>query len=602
MPTLNLLSGITPALYLLIGKKIIDTLVQGLNGGPTGQAAETLVCYVLLGIGVKTLSAITREASWSGEQLFQRRLKGYLDELIITKAGSLDLACFESPAFYDHLERARQEVGYRPYSVISSLLSIGQFSITVLSCLAILATFAIWIVPAVFLVMLPALCFQAYYGHVRWAMLNRRTQDERKMHYLQHLMTNNQEAKEIRVFGLRRYLLDNWRSLFHQFYFEERRVTVRYGSAMMVTSLLQAMAGMGFYGLVLFGAVTGTISVGSVVMLTQAMEQCLGTMESIVQNLGILYESSLFLNNLFDFVRQEPLLKEPLEAVPLPRSIGGRLQLENVTFSYPGTNHEVLRNVSFTIAPGTRVALVGENGAGKTTLVKLLTRLYDPDGGAIYADGIDLRNVYSHDWQKHLAVIFQDFVRFWLTVRENIGFGSVNDMHDKQRFDQAAEAAGASKIISGLPQGWDSVLGRRFDGGYELSLGEWQRVALARALFSTADILILDEPTASLDAKQEYELFQHFEKLTREKTTILISHRLSSARLVDRIFFLEAGRVAEEGSHEELMQLDGRYAAMFRRQASSYLEEAPVFCMGRVQQHGHRRVDRDTSMGNEPLQ
>jgi ATP-binding cassette subfamily B protein len=270
------------------------------------------------------------------------------------------------------------------------------------------------------------------------------------------------------------------------------------------------------------------------------------------------------------------MLNEPFEAASLSQPIRGRLQLVDVTFSYPGTDREVLRNLNLTIDPGTRVALVGENGAGKTTIVKLLARLYDPQHGTVSADGIDLRTIRSREWQSHVAVIFQDFARYWLTVRENVGFGSVKNMYDEQRLNLAAQEAGASKMIADLPNGWDSVLGRTFDGGSELSLGQWQRVALARALFSSADILILDEPTASLDAKQEYDLLQRFEELTKGKTTILISHRLSAARLADRVFFLEAGRIVEEGSHDQLMEKDGQYAAMFKRQASNYTNEGAV--------------------------
>ncbi len=337
------------------------------------------------------------------------------------------------------------------------------------------------------------------------------------------------------------------------------------------TILLQAVGGVGFYVFAIYRTITDpAVTIGSLFMYTQAMERAVGSVDAIFRSLAGIYEDNLYLNNLFEYLAQQPEVVAPAEPVAVPAAIREGLRFESVGFRYPAGTEDVLHDVSLEIGPGERVAFVGENGAGKTTLIKLLARLYDPKNGRITVDGIDLRDLDPAAWQRHIGIIFQDFARYQMTARENVGFGQLEYVNDMARIRAAADRSGATPCIERLEHGWENILGKWFDEGQELSVGEWQKVALARAFLREAQILVLDEPTASLDAKQEYEIFRRFQELTDGKTTILISHRFSTVRMADRIFVVEGGRITESGSHEELMAANGRYADLFLRQASGY--------------------------------
>lgn len=373
------------------------------------------------------------------------------------------------------------------------------------------------------------------------------------MNYYLHLMTTSHAAKETRLFGLARYLMPRWRDLFHKFYHQDRSVSARQHLAEFCIQTVQALAATGFYAFVVYRTVVDPrVTIGSLFLLTQAMQYSVQSVAATFSALATLYQSNLYFSNFFEYLMQQPGIRPPAVVHPVPQPIRHGIRFESVHFAYPTGAREVLTDISFEILPGERIAVVGENGSGKTTLVKLLARLYDPQQGRITVDGVDLRQLAPEEWYGQIGIIFQDFVQYWISARENVGFGRLDYVNDFDRIRRAAESGGIAERIGRLEKGWETVLGRLFDEGQELSTGEWQKVALARAFLRDSQILVLDEPTASVDAKHEYELFRRFDEFTRGKTTILISHRLSTVRMADRILVIEDGRLIESGRHDDL--------------------------------------------------
>jgi ATP-binding cassette subfamily B protein len=578
IPLLTLLGGSLPALYLYSAKKVIDGASLCLAGDIEAGKAM-LAFYLALGLGVVLLNRALDQVGRFLEELMRLRLAQLIQTRILERATALDMTFYETPAFYDKLQRAQREAGFRPYSIMSAMLNGSRQVIQLASFLVILVTLSWWVLPYLLAVALPGLLFQARYGRMGWRIMRERTPEQRKMNYYQSLLTSDREAKEVRLFGLSDYFTQRWQQVFWQFYRQDRRLAAKRNLASFAAVVLQTAAGVGFYVYAIYRVVTDprrgadpvhAFTIGSLVMYTQAMERSAGAVAGIFDAIAMFYENSLYISNLFEYLQQQPHVLAPASPKPIPAPISQGVRFENVHFQYPSSDEEVLHGVSFHVQAGEKVAIVGENGAGKTTCIKLLARLYDPQQGRITIDGIDLRDLDPDAWQKQIGVIFQDFARYSVTARENIGFGQIEQVEDLQRVMRAAEMSGADDCIRRLKLGWENILGKMFDEGQELSLGEWQKVALARAFMRDAQILVLDEPTASLDAKQEYEIFLHFNELTRGRTTILISHRFSSVRMADRILVIERGRLMESGSHEQLLALNGRYADLFNRQASGY--------------------------------
>ena len=570
MPLLTLVSGPMPAVALYCLKKVIDGVGLWMEQG-ADAGRPMVVLFMSLGVAALILQRAVDQLSRFLETILRSRLSYHIEGQLIGRAVVLDIAHYETPSFYDKLERARREVSFRPYAIMTSLTTGARTSLNLLGFVVVLATLAWWVAPLALLITIPGLIVQAKFGRLGWFIFHRRTPEERRRRYLQSLLTSNEQAKEVRLFGLGGYLTQRWRELFWQFYRQDRRLAARRGIGEFGAVLLQTLAYAGFYIYAVYRTVTdASVTIGSLVMYTQAMERAIGTMAALMRTIATLYENNLYMSNLFEYFSEEPEVTAPASPAGVPSPIRHGLRFENVTFQYPGGDENVLQDVSLEIHAGERVAFVGENGAGKTTLIKLLARLYDPQRGRVTVDGIDLRQLDPVEWHKQIGIIFQDYCRYNLTARENVGFGQLEYIEDLDRIRAAAELSGAAECIERLEHGWENILGRRFHDGHELSIGEWQKVALARAFLREAEILVLDEPTASLDAKQEYEIFQQFNELTRGKTSILISHRFSSTRMADRIFVIEQGRLVESGSHEELIAHDGRYAALFNRQAEAY--------------------------------
>jgi len=423
--------------------------------------------------------------------------------------------------------------------------------------------------------MLAAATIPVFLGETRLAMLNysmlyRYTPERRELDYLRYLGASNESAKEIKIFGIGKYLIDRSKALFERFYAENKQLAVGRAWHGTLLNLVPTSAYYIAYALIILRALSGALSVGDLTLIVGAFSRARSIMESLVSGLVGISEQALFIKDLFEFFETEPGIQSRPHAIPAPRPIRDGFEFSDVSFAYAGSSKNVLDRINFRFYPDEKIALVGENGAGKTTLVKLLARLYDPTAGRILLDGVDLRDYQVEDFRHEIGVIFQDYMRYDALAMENIGFGRVEQADDQDRVVRSAEKSLASGFVKNLPNAYRQMLGRRFKGGVDLSTGQWQKIALARAYMRDAQILILDEPTASLDARAEFEVYQRFVELTAGKMAVLISHRFSTVRMADRILVLEHGRIIEQGSHQQLLSLGGKYSELFELQAAGY--------------------------------
>jgi ATP-binding cassette subfamily B protein len=488
---------------------------------------------------------------------------------LMEHAATLDLEHFEDPAFYDHLERARRQTVGR-LALLSMLLGAAQSLLTLATLLGALVALSPWLLLLLTVAVLPSFVGETHFAGRSYSLLFRWTPERRELDYLRWVASSDTTAKEVKLFGLSDHFRHRYADLADRYYLANRSLAVRRAG---VGAALGAVSTLTFYGAFAFLAwrtLAGVLTLGDLTFAANSFRRSRDLLGGLLMSSASIYEQSLFLRDLFTFLDMRPRIASSPGARPVPRPIRAGFRFENVGFRYPGSQRWALRHATFTLAAGERLALVGENGAGKTTLVKLLARLYDPDEGRITLDGIDLRDYDLASLRQEIGVIFQDFVRYDMIARENIAVGDIVALEDQGRIAHAAAKSLADSVIDRLEHRYDHMLGRRFDGGANLSGGEWQKIALARAYMRDAQVLILDEPTASLDARAEFEVFQRFSELTRGRTAILISHRFSTVRMADRILVLEDGQVVEEGSHADLVAHGGKYAELFTLQAAGY--------------------------------
>jgi ATP-binding cassette subfamily B protein len=582
-------SGLVPAATAYLSKLLLNAVIHAIAIrirhapdvavlGPIHTTTTGAIVWLAVAqFGIFAFSASLSTLRNITQQLLQERITLRIQLLVMEHASKLDLAFFEESSSYDLLRRAEQEASSRPVMMVSQAFGLIQTAITFVTMIAVLLGVS-WILAVIALVApVPAFIADTRYGWrgynlARWASPMRR-----RMQYLLNLVTTDTAAKEVKLFDLGTYFVDRFRLLSTVYYERQRRlVTARYVVG-NVWSLLSTLVGSGTYLYVALQAVVGRLTPGDLLLYTQAASQVQSSVQGILSGLSAMYEHNLYLSNLFDLLQVESRVRAPAQPRPLPSPLRGEIVFDHVTFQYPGTGAVALRDVSFRIAPGETVAVVGRNGAGKTTLVKLLCRLYDPTQGRILLDGVDLRDLDPGELRAAMGAMFQDFVTYQATAAENVGLGDLMAIEDRWAVAGAARSSGADELISGLPDGYDTPLGKWFDRGVNLSGGEWQKVALGRAFMrQDASILVLDEPTSALDAQAEYELFARLRQLAHGRTAIYISHRFSTVRQADRILFFEHGSLVEEGTHAELMDLRGRYARLFALQASAYTGEALV--------------------------
>ena len=492
----------------------------------------------------------------------------YVSVRIMEHASRLDLTSYEDPTFQDKLERARVQ-GTDRVLMIQAAGRLVQQVVTTASMAFSICLFSPWLLVALVVCVVPAFLGETHFAFLGYSLSFAQTPARREMEYLRVLGGSKESAKELKLFGLGPYLVDRFTTLAMRLHKQTAGLARK---RLFVGSLLTLLGTLGYYGtyaFVIYETVTGVLTIGTLTFLAGAIAGASSNIQQVFSTFSTIADQALFVGDLLDFFAVKPAVLSKANALAVPRPIRQGFEFRNVSFAYPN-GRKVLHDVNFKLSPGERIALVGENGQGKTTIVKLLTRLYDPTGGQILLDGVDLREYDQEDLWREIGVIFQDFMRYDLTATENIAMGRIEERNNTFRIRAAAQKSLAEDVIRKLPKGYEQLLGCRFDGGTDLSGGEWQKLALARAYLREAQVLVLDEPTASLDAKSEHEVFQRFAELTRGKMSMLISHRFSTVRMADRIFVLQDGRIAEEGPHEQLMQNGGRYAEMFELQAASY--------------------------------
>ncbi len=570
LAVLSVLFGALPAATAWVGKLLVDGVVAAIQAagqnGTTTYVIELVVLQFALLAGTSLLQTVRNINQQALQELTARRVQ----LIVMEHSNRLDLSFYENPTFYDALQQAQREAGFRPTQMVEQAFGLIRSFITFASLIALIASLGWFVAVAALLAPIPAFIAQSRYGWRGYLLSRRQSPDRRRMSYFLDLLTKDTYNKEIKLFGLGEHFIKRWEEISIRFYKENRALVKRRYLMGFAWGSLSIIVTSGTFLYVALGTIAGRLTLGDLTFYSQAVGQVQSSLSSILDGFSGMYENSLYLNNLYSFLDYEPAIRSDPSArkVQLPLTQG--LEFRNVTFTYPGKSEPALHDVSFTVGPTESVALVGQNGAGKTTIVMFLTRLYDPDEGQILLDGVDIREYDLESLHAAIGVIFQDYVTYFFSARDNIGVGRLEELDNMERVEASAERSGADRVIERLPLGYDTTLGRWFDEGYQLSGGEWQKVALARAFMRDAAILVLDEPTASLDARAEYEIFARMKELSQGKMTVFISHRFSTVRLADRIFVLEDGTVKESGSHAELMLLDGTYADLFNLQAAAY--------------------------------
>jgi ATP-binding cassette, subfamily B, bacterial len=567
---LMIVLGFLPVASLYLLKLIIDALTKDeLAGSEWTVLAGLLTATVVLAVGTDWLRALDIYVS----EAQSHRVVGYIHELINRQSLRLDLAYYENPDFHDNFHRAQTEAPHRPPLIVDRLIGVLQNVISLSGIFVLLFAFQWKLTLWVFIAVVPILIVRLKNADVQHRSWRTQTSRLRQIQYLNHLISHQDHAKEVRLFNLSSHLHQRFIQLQDSIWGDQcltaRRRAIGEG-------IIQSCASLGNYGALAFlahQAVAGKVNIGEVVVYYQALQRGQSLLRELFSNAAGLLENTQFLSNFYDFLMLEPKVREPAEPRAMAFPCQGEISFENIGFDYPSSPRRLLKDVNLTIRSGETIAIVGRNGAGKTTLVKLLCRLYDPTEGRITVDGVDLRELATAEWRQQIGVVFQDFGRYHFSVRENIAIGDFSAINAPERIEEAALLSGASATIACLSQGYETQLGTLFPGGEDLSIGQWQQIAIARAALRSASIVILDEPTSALDPQAEAELLERFRQLTEGRTAIIISHRLSTVRLADRICVIDEGRVAESGTHAELLQLNQLYASMYRAQARRYLFE-----------------------------
>ncbi len=562
--------ALLPASQAWVGKLIVDGVVASIQRGADPERIKTVFVYLVLELALFLMSTGLNQARRLIQQLIQLQLANRIRGEIIHKALTLDLAFFEHPDFYDRLQNARRESGYKPVDLIDDTFSVVQSTITLVSFAVLLLRFSPWLVVILLVTSIPAFIAETRFSEEGFRLLTRRAPESRQINYLARLLTEDSSAKEVKLFNLGDTLLARYMTLFEKFFQEDKSLALRRAVAGFSLGVIATLGFYGSYAWIVWRTVQGKISLGDMTLYLSIFRQGQTTFQAILSAVGSIYQNNLFMANLFDFLGLKPEMGVAAGHQRLPVPLRGGIEFRGVGFRYPESAGWALREIDLSIRPGEKIALVGPNGAGKTTLIKLLSRLYDPTAGMILIDGIDIRELDPLELRQRIGVIFQDFVRYHLPASENIGFGQIEALHRLDQIIESARKSGAHPIIESLPDGYQTMLGRWFHGGHELSVGQWQKIALARAFMRDAEILVLDEPTASLDAETEYEIFRRFQELTDGKMAILISHRFSTVRMADRIVVIQEGRIAEIGTHQELLNHGAIYAHLFSMQAEGY--------------------------------
>ena len=586
MMLIALLTGILPVVGSLISKEILNELQTVISDSAVAEAAGksfaatfwgSAAMFLLIFFFVhKVLNNVVGRVNTAVTRIAGEKVVRHVRLQIMEKAKELDLASFDRPEFYEKLENANREAGIRPITVMSSTFDAISKFISLVSYIVVLVTAPgmWWIAPVMIVISIPTAVVNFTYRRKTFEYLRRRSKDRRQMNYYSDIMVDKNLVKEIRMYDLADTFRGEFKNVFARYYKGLRRLIVRENVWQIGLSIVASVANCVFFAIIAMKVFDGEIQIGDYSLYTGALTSIASTVSSLISVSAQVYEGTLFIDNLIAFMKEEPTV---VPSIPEPQTVEmGKphtIEFRNVSFAYPGTNKRVIKNINLTIRPGETAVLVGLNGAGKTTFIKLLTRLYDPTEGQILLDGRDIREYDTKTLYSIFGIIFQDFGKYAFSIEDNIRFGDIHREADKEAIKRAAADAGAEDFISRLPKEFETPLMRYFEpDGIELSIGQWQKLSIARAFYSRSDILILDEPTASLDPLAEQEIFNQFDALRQDKTTIFVSHRLSSATVASKIIVLEYGELVEEGTHKELMAKKGKYYELFTTQASRYIE------------------------------
>ena len=567
--------GLLPLAGLYLLRQIVNAVTAGMSNPDKRLAFQQVIFWLLLAAGVGVLTALARSLGELTSQAQAQLVTDHVSDLLHAQSIAVDLEYYENPAFYNTMHRAQAEAPSRPTSIVNGMVRLAQNTISLVGVVGLFLTFSPLVGVVMLLAAVPGTIVRLYNARVLYRFEEQQAEKERKAWYYHWVLTGSDDAKEVRLFNLGEMFKNRYHDL-RQRLREGRLGLARRRSSMdFIVQALTALAIFATLGLAAYQALLGRITLGDLTAIYLGFQIGLSSLQAILQSLAGLYEDNLFLTHFYQFLELQPSIRAPANPTPLPDPLQQGVRFQGVSFSYPNSQREVLECVDLSLAPGQVIALVGANGSGKTTLVKLLCELYHPARGSITVDGIDLRQVDPVAWRRRISVVFQDFVHFYLTARENIWLGNIELEPGSEAIETAARQSGADPVIQRLPQGYDTYLGAWFEEGKELSGGEWQKIALARAFLREAQIIVLDEPTSSLDPLAEAELFRQFRQLLHGKSAILISHRFSSVRMADYIYVIEQGRIIEKGAHAELLALNGRYAEFYLAQASHYQDNLP---------------------------
>jgi ATP-binding cassette subfamily B protein len=557
----TLISSIVPTFGFYLGKLTIDAILA--------RDITLVLLYAATGLGINTVNSIFNNLSGFGYNIMKDYLNRYSTEKVLLKSAELDLAYFENPKFHDQLEKVQREISYRPQQAMDLVVETVSSIAGAISLSVLLFQLSIWAPIILVALSIPRFIFRLKHAYWTFSITDSRSPFNRKIGQIIYLLTHKDSATEVKVFNLKNFALNIFNKLNDQFANENKALAKK---LTIYSSFLDLLGNLSYYGLSIFAAIQtifGQLTLGDLTMITGAIRQYQSVLQGIFTYMARFYENNLFLQHYFSFIELRPTITNSTHPTKINISKPLTIEFKNVSFGYE-PEKLILKNVNLKISDAKNFALVGENGAGKTTLVKLILRLYDVTSGQILINGVDIKEIDLINLRQNLGTIFQDFMKYEMTVKENIGFGKIDKINDTKGIIEAAKLAGADEFIETFPDKYDTMLGKYFQKGEELSGGQWQKIALARAFFSDAPVLIMDEPTASLDPKSEYDVFRNLISHTTHKSLILISHRFSTVRLADEIIVLDKGQIVEQGSHEKLMELNGKYAKLYNLQAKWY--------------------------------
>ena len=562
--------GLLPLAMIYLAKLIIDTVTLNLRSGDPGEVFTRVLPLIIMAGVATILNSLCQSLNELVNTAHSQQVTDYMQGVIHAKSVEADLEYYENAKYHDALQRAQQEAPYRPPQILNRLAQVGQNAISLVAMVGLLVSLHWGIVGILLIATFPAVLVRTKFSRIMYSWQRRRTQLERQSMYLAWMLTNEHFAKEVRLFDLGGWFSEEYRQIRRRLYEEKLSISTKRSLAFFLTQAFAGTIIFSVFAYIIYQTIQGSLLLGDLVLYYQALQRGQNNLRLTLSSLSGLYEDNLFLANLYEFLDLKPRIIDPATPKAIPPKMNRGIEFKNVNFSYADSARQALKNINLTIKPGETIALVGENGSGKTTLIKLLCRLYDPTSGSISIDGTNIQQFSIADLRRQVSVIFQDYAKYHFSAEENIRLGDIDVAPGDREIYSAAVRSGAHDVITRLPNTYDTVLGKLFDTGEELSIGQWQKVALARAFLRDSQLIVLDEPTSAMDPKAEYEIFKKFRELIEDQSAVLITHRLSTVKMADRIYVMDNGEIIESGTHKELMQLQKSYATLFETQAQNY--------------------------------